>query len=134
MQPRKILVVEDFEELRRFVCSLLQPRAEFRVELASDGVEAVQKAEEIQPDLILLDIGLPKLNGIEVARRVNKLPVAAKIMFFSGQSDSDLVREALRLGAGYLHKSRVQSDLLPAIETVLRGERFVSAGLLPTLP
>ena len=57
----KILVVDSFERFRRFVCSLLQQRAEFQVEQAADGLQAVQRAEELQPDLILLDIGLPKL-------------------------------------------------------------------------
>jgi len=108
---------------------LLQPIAEFQVELASDGLKAVQKAEELQPDLILLDIGLPDLNGIEVARRVRKLAPAARILFFSVASDPDLVREALAFGTGYIYKPRVQSDLLPAIEAARRGERFVSPDL-----
>ena len=129
MQSLKILVVEDFEEFRRLVCLLLQPIAEFQVELASDGLKAVQKAEELQPDLILLDIGLPDLNGIEVARRVRKLAPAARILFFSVESDPDLVREALAFGTGYIYKPRVQSDLLPAIEAARRGERFVSPDL-----
>ncbi|HKW62925.1 MAG TPA: response regulator [Candidatus Acidoferrum sp.] len=129
MQPFKILVVEDFEEFRRFVSSLLQPRAEFQVKQASDGLEAVQKAEAIQPDLIILDISLPNLNGIEVARRVHKLAPSTKILFLSVESDADLVNEALSLGAGYIHKPRASRDLLPAIETVLKGERFVSKGL-----
>ena len=128
-----ILVVEDIEGFRQLVCSLLQPRAEFQVELASDGLEAVQKAKELQPDLLLLDIGLPSLNGMEVARRVRKLAPAAKILFFSVESDPDLVAEALALGEGYIHKPRVQTDLLPAVEAVLGGEQFVSDGLLQTL-
>jgi len=133
-QPCKILVVEDFDELRRFVSALLQPRAEFQVELAADGLEAIQKVQEVKPDLILLDIGLPKLNGMEVSRRVGELAPAAKILFFSAESDAELVRAALRLGAGYIHKPHAQSDLLPAIQAVLRGERFVSDGLLPPSP
>jgi len=129
VQPSKILVVEDFEELRRLVCSLLEPREEFQVEAVADGLEAVQKAEQLQPDLILLDISLPSLNGIEVARRVHKLAGGAKILFLSIESDADLVREALTLGAGYIHKPRVQRDLLPAMDAVLGGEQFVSKGL-----
>ena len=69
------------------------------------------------------------MSGIEVARRVHKLAPAAKVLFLSIESDTDLVREALNLGSGYIHKPRLQSDLLPAIEGVLRGERFVSKGL-----
>jgi len=124
-------VVEDFPEIRRAVCSLLRTREEFQVGLASDGLEALQKAEELQPQLILLDIGLPKLNGMEVARRVRNLAPSAKVLFLSVESDPDLVSEALRLGSGYVHKPRVESDLLRAIEAVLKGETFVSPNLEP---
>ena len=134
MQSLKILIVDDSEEARQVVCALLQKRTEFQVELSSDGLEAVQKAEGIQPDLILLDIGLPRLNGMEVARRVRKLAPSAKILFFSVESDIDVVIEALSLGAAYVHKPHAMRDLLPALEAVLRGERFVSDRLLPTLP
>ena len=129
MQSFKILVVDDLPEFRRFICSALQPRIEFQVTEASDGLEAVQKASVLQPDLIVLDISLPKLHGLEVARRVRSLAPAAKILFCSVESDIDLVREALSLGAGYIHKPRLGNDLLPAVETVLEGKQFVSSGL-----
>ena len=125
------IVVDDFEGFRRLVCSVLQQRAEFQVTEASNGLEAVQKAKELQPDLILLDIGLRDLSGLEVAKRVRKLAPAAKIIFISVESDPDVVSEALDLGASYIHKARLQSDLLTAIEAVLRGERFVSRDLGP---
>lgn len=130
MRDYRILEVEDFEGFRRFVCSVLQQRAEFQVTEASNGLEAVQKAEELQPDLILLDIALPELNGLEVAKRVGKLAPEIKILFLSQESSRDVVREALSLGAlGYVHKPRCQTDLLPAIDAVLRGEQFVSPAL-----
>ena len=130
MQFSEILVVDDFEGFRRFICSVLQERPEFRVTEASDGLGAVEKAEELQPDLLLLDIGLPGLNGIEVAKRVRRLAPAAKILFVSQESSPDVVRETLLLGAhGYVHKPRSASDLLLAVETVLGGKRFVSSGL-----
>ncbi|HEY2547791.1 MAG TPA: response regulator transcription factor [Candidatus Acidoferrum sp.] len=121
-----ILVVEDHEEFRRFVCSLLRQKPEVQVEVAADGLEAVQKVQELQPELILLDVGLPNLNGMEVARRVRRLSPSIRILFVSALSDPDVVSEALRLGAGYVHKPSVQGDLLPAIEATLRGEQFVS--------
>jgi DNA-binding NarL/FixJ family response regulator len=125
----KILVVDDFEPFRRFVCSILE-RAEFRVIQASDGLEAIQKAEELQPDLILFDVGLPKLNGIEAARRVRQLACSAKILFLSQESSRDVVQEALSIGAlGYVQKLRAQSELEPAIAAALAGKRFVSSGL-----
>ena len=82
----------------------------------------------MKPDLILLDIGLPKLNGLEAARRIRQLSPESKILFLSQESSADVVQEALRLGAlGYVVKGHAQSDLLPAVEAVLRGERFISS-------
>jgi DNA-binding NarL/FixJ family response regulator len=125
-----ILVVEDFPAFREFICSLLLQRKDFRITQASDGLEAVQKAEQLQPDLILLDIGLPVLNGMQAARFILDVARSAKIIFLTAESDQGLVQEALNLGAlGYVHKPRAKSDLLHAIEAVLRGERFVSRGL-----
>lgn len=124
----RILVVDDHEPFRRHFCSTLEQRAGFQViGQASDGLEAIEKAEESQPDLILLDVGLPKLNGLEAARRMRKLAPLAKILFISQEFSFAMVEAALRLGAsGYVHKLRVQSDLLPAIESVLRDKYFVS--------
>jgi DNA-binding NarL/FixJ family response regulator len=130
VRSSKILVVDDFERFRRLIVSTLQNRAEFRVTEASDGLQAVEKAEQQQPDVILLDIALPILNGMMVARRVRKLAPAAKILFLTQESSPTVVREALELGAlGYVHKPRTYSDLLPAIESVLQGRRFVSSSL-----
>lgn len=130
MPTIKILVVEDFESFRRFIVATLRRNARFQVTEASKGLEALQEAETLQPDLILLDIGLPDLNGLEVARRVRKLSPAARILFVTQERSPDVVREALRLGAlGYIQKSRAGSDLLPAIDTALERRRFVSAGL-----
>jgi DNA-binding NarL/FixJ family response regulator len=129
MQSSTVLVVDDFASFRECVCSILQG-TQFRVVgQAADGLEAVQKARSCQPDIILLDIGLPNLNGMEVAGRVRTVAPAAKILFFSVDSDVDLVREALSVGAGYIHKSHAHSGLLPAMEAVLRGEQFVRKDL-----
>ena len=127
----RILVVDDYEPFRRVVCATLAVRPELQVVgEASDGLEAVQKAEELQPDLILLDIGLPTLNGIEAAHRISRLVPAAKILFVSQENDTDVVAAALSNGAkGYLRKQNAKSELLSAVEAVLRGDRFVSEGL-----
>jgi DNA-binding NarL/FixJ family response regulator len=125
----KILVVDDFEPFCRFACSLLQQTAVFEVSEAADGLDAVQKIKELNPDLILLDIGLPRLNGIEVARRVHSLAPAAKVLFCSQDSSPELVREALTLGLAYIHKPDAWTDLLPALEAVLSGRQFVSSKL-----
>jgi DNA-binding response OmpR family regulator len=123
----RILVVEDFEPFRRLICSELQKRVEFQVIEASDGLEAVQKAKVQRPDMILLDIGLPSLNGFEVARQVRELANPPKILFISQESSPELVQQAFRSGAaGYIHKPRVASKLLLAVETIQSGGRFVS--------
>jgi DNA-binding NarL/FixJ family response regulator len=92
----RVLIAEDFEPFRRFVVSTLQRQPELQVICeVSDGTEAVRKAQELQPDLVLLDIGLPKLNGIEVARQICKLCPRSKMLFVSQESSSDIVQAAL---------------------------------------
>ena len=123
----RALVVDDFEPFRRCVASVLQelPTVQVICEV-SDGLAAVQKAEELQPDLIVLDIGLPKLNGLEAARQIRKLSPNSKILFLSQESSADVVQEALGLGAlAYVVKSDAGSELLTAVCAVLRGEKFV---------
>jgi DNA-binding NarL/FixJ family response regulator len=132
----RILVVDDFKDWRCQVHSLLQSRPECRVIAeASDGPEAVQKAEDLKPDLILLDIGLPKLNGIEAARRIRQLSPSSKIIFLSQNNDLDIVRAALGTGAvGYVRKIETGRELLPTVDAVLRGEQFVSSRLEACFP
>jgi DNA-binding NarL/FixJ family response regulator len=131
MSPIRILVVDDFKEWRHLVVLLLQARPEWQVICeVSDGSEAVQKAEELKPDLVLLDIALPKLNGIEVARQVQQLSPNSKIVFLSTHNSPDLVEVALSSGAhGYVYKGHAKSDLLPAIDAVLQGKQFLSTML-----
>jgi len=107
---------------------LLQVRPEWRaIAEAADGSEAIQKAEELKPDLSLLDIGLPKLNGVEVARRIRQFSPSSKIISLSQNNDRDIVETALSAGArGYVYKTEAQSELLSAVDVVLRGKRFVS--------
>jgi len=101
-----ILVADDFERWRRFVCLTLKRRPELQVICeVSDGLEAVQRAEELQPDLILLDIGLPTMNGLEAVRRIREVAPESKILILSQEYSADIVQEALSLGAlGYVAK------------------------------
>lgn len=129
--PIRVLIVEDFEPFRAFVTSTLAQHPEFQVigEL-SDGLEAVAAAAELHPDLILLDIGLPSLNGIAAARRIREHSPQSKILFVSGNQFSDIVEEALSIGAaGYLVKSDAGRQLLVAVGAVLQGKHYLSSSL-----
>jgi DNA-binding NarL/FixJ family response regulator len=131
MSSMRVLVVEDFAPFWQFIRSRLAERPDVQVigEVA-DGLEAVQKAELLEPDLVLLDIGLPTLNGMEAARQIRKLVPASKIIFVSQESSSEVVQEALNLGAwGYVVKTKAATDLLAAVDAFLEGRQFVSGGL-----
>jgi DNA-binding NarL/FixJ family response regulator len=131
LSPIRILVTDDFEDWRRQVRLLFQARPQWQIIAeASDGSEAVQKAEDLKPDLIVLDIGLPKLNGIECARRIRQRSPSSKIVFLSMYNSPDVVQAALGTGAlGYVLKSDARRELLPAMDAVLRGKQFVSSSL-----
>jgi DNA-binding NarL/FixJ family response regulator len=119
----RVLVVDDYKPWRLFVSSALQKHPELRiVGEVSDGLEAVGKALELKPDLILLDIGLPTLSGIEAARRVHRLAPASKILFVSQDLCADMAREAPGTGArGYIIKARAW-DLVSSVQSVLAGQ------------
>lgn len=124
----RVLVVDDYEPWRRHITAALQGTHQWLVagEVA-DGLEAVQQAEALAPDLILLDISLPRLNGIEVARRILARDPSARILFLSEHRSWDIAEEALATGArGYINKSDVGSELLPAMEAALLGRRVIS--------
>jgi len=127
----RVLVVDDYEPWRRFIrLTLLADQKLQVVGEVSDGLEAVEKAQQLQPDLILLDIGLPKLNGIEAARRIREVSPTSKILFVSENRAWELAEEALRVGtSGYVVKSGAASELLAAIWAVLGGKQFLSPSL-----
>jgi DNA-binding NarL/FixJ family response regulator len=127
----RVLLVDDYAPFRSLVRSALLKLRELQVVgEVSDGMDAVQKARELRPDLILLDIGLPTLDGIEAARRIRKLSPTSKILFVSANRCWEIAEEALRSGGGgYVVKSDAASDLLPAVKSVLKGRRFVSGSL-----
>lgn len=127
----RVLVVDDFELWRRLACVALEREPGFElVGEAADGVIAVQRAQELQPDLILLDIGLPGLNGILAAPRIRELSPKSKIVFLTEDHSREMAQEGIRRGgSAYLVKSEAGRELLPAVKAVLRGELFVSACL-----
>jgi DNA-binding NarL/FixJ family response regulator len=127
----QVLVVDDYEPWRRFAASTLHKKPELEiVGEASDGLLAVERARALQPDLILLDIGLPSQNGIEAARQIRELSPKSKIIFVSENRSVDLAQGAARAGAhGYVVKSNAATDLLPSIAAVLEDRYFSSSSL-----
>lgn len=127
-QLTRILAVEDFAPHRLLVASLLRARPDLQmVGEVANGFEAVEKAQELKPDLILMDIGLPGLNGIEAARRIRELVPNSRIIFLTQESSPEVINEALCLGAhGYVLKSEMETDLVPALCAALEGHQFVS--------
>ncbi|HEY4011057.1 MAG TPA: response regulator transcription factor [Acidobacteriaceae bacterium] len=132
MHNLRTLVVDDVADFRRLLCSMLEERTECEVVgEASDGLQAVEQAEQLQPDLVLLDLGLPTMNGIEVARRIRKLSPNSKILFVTQNASREIAQGALRTGAnGYLLKAEA-TNLPAAVETIIRGEQYVSGRVKP---
>ena len=127
----RILVVDDYARWRLFVLQSLEKERGIKVVgQASDGLEAVEKAQELQPDMILLDIGLPTLNGIEAALRIQAVSPHSKVLFVSENGSVDIVNESMSTGAsGFVKKSDAARELLTAIREVHAGKQFLSANL-----
>ena len=130
MREFRALIVDDHEGFRQFLRRALEEQTHCQIiGEVSNGLEAVEKARELHPDLILLDLGLPRLNGMEAARRIVKLRPDSKILFVTQDTSPDVVEGALRMGAcGYLLKSDAV-ELARAVDEVLHGRQFVSSSL-----
>lgn len=128
----RVLIVEDHEIVRRRICAILSHDPTLVVIFqTADGEEAIKKAQELQPDLILLDITLPGISGIEAAHRLRKVSPASKIVFLSQHDSLQIVKNAFKTGGhGYVLKSDAGLDLLDAIRSVRVGKQFVSQRLL----
>jgi DNA-binding NarL/FixJ family response regulator len=124
----RILVVDDFCPWRDFVRICFKGRSDVHIlDVASDGLEAIQKAADLQPDLILLDISLPEMGGIEAAEQIRRLVPKIKIIFLTGHSDPEIVQNAFRAGGdGYVLKWDAAQDLIAGLESVLFGKKFKS--------
>jgi DNA-binding NarL/FixJ family response regulator len=132
MDPIRVLLVDDHEIARRSIRSVLSNSSNLDVICeTADGENAIKKAEELHPTVILLDITLPGISGIQAARRIRAVSPDTRIIFLSQHDSIQTAKDALSVGAhGYVVKSDAGRDLLAAIEAVHQGRTFVSRTLV----
>ena len=131
MSVVQILVVDDSLPWQRFVQNHLEAEPEFKViNGAASGSGGVQKSNDLQPEVVLMDVSLPGMNGIEAARQIRRVSPGSKILFLSSMDDIELIQAAFEVGgSGYVFKWDAGRDLIPAIRAILLGQRFVSRSL-----
>ena len=131
MERARVLVVDDFEKWRIAICSILAEDTDFEViGESSNGLDAVHKSGELLPDLVLMDIGLPGLNGLDAARQILEVSPRTKILFLSAAHVLEVIREALSIGAGFVLKADASENLLAIARSIVRDEPFVRFSLL----
>ncbi len=133
MKQLRLLLADDHRLLLDGICKLLEDEP-YRVNAVEDGQALLAEAERLQPDIVVLDISMPLLNGIDTARRLRKIAPRTKIIFLTMHADQTYVREAFRAGAmGYLLKRSAASELRVAIREVAMGRAYVSPRVTKTL-
>ena len=131
----RVLLADDHGIVRRGLRSLIETQPDIKVVAeAGDGLEALKLCEEHRPDAIILDVAMPKLNGIEVAERVQKLPHPPSVLILSMHADESYIIRALAAGArAYLLKDATDEDLIPALRAVAAGKPFFSPSVTGVL-
>lgn len=124
----RVLVIEDAEIWRKFILTLIQESPAYEVAaIAENGLDGVQKAKKLQPEIVLVDVGLPRLNGIEAARQIRKACPQIRIVFLTENTDPAVVTAAFEVGAdGYVVKSDAHRELLLSLKLVQREKQFLS--------
>jgi two-component system response regulator NreC len=130
----RVLLADDHSIVRRGLRGLLESAGLTVVGEAADGLDAVRLCEDLQPDVLILDIGMPKLSGIEVAERAHKMDRRPGIIILSVHGDESYIMRALAAGArAYLLKSATDEDLIPAVRAVAAGKPFFSPAVAAVL-
>jgi DNA-binding NarL/FixJ family response regulator len=123
-----ILVVDDHPVTRKTICALLRAQPDFDVICdATNGTEAVIQAMDLKPDVVVLDIGMPGMNGLDAARLIKKAAPSAEILFLSQHAELETIRQAFRVGGrGYVVKSDAGRELISAVHAVLAKNRYLN--------
>ena len=127
----RVLIVDDHEAVRKGVCAILSSRVDIEVcGEAVNGEEAIVKAKELKPDLIILDVTMPVLSGFDTAREIQKILPEVRILMLSTHESKQLVEEAKRLGVhGYVSKTQAGDVLLTAVDALISNQIFYPAGV-----
>ena len=127
----RILLVDDHPLVREGICRILECQPEFRVvEEIGDGLQVISKVEQIKPDVVILDLSLPGLGGIEITRQIKGLALGTRVIILSRYSNENYVAAALDAGAvGYVNKQSVPQELTQAVLAALAGERYLSPSI-----
>ncbi len=129
MNRTRVILADDHADFLAIEAQLLAPEFDV-IERVHDGRASCEEAARLKPDILVLDISMPVINGIEAAQQLRALGSAVKIVFLSVHEDADYIREAVAAGAlGYVVKYRIASDLLPALRAVAEGREFFSPGI-----
>ncbi|MFN8458109.1 MAG: response regulator transcription factor [Anaerolineae bacterium] len=133
--PINILIADDHGVLRAGLRALLNAEADFKVvDEAADGAETLRLAGQLSPDIVLLDVSMPGLSGIQVTRRLKEMLPEVRVLILTVHEDEGLLREAMRAGAsGYIVKRAVESELIDAIRTIWRGNLYVHPAMTHAL-
>jgi DNA-binding NarL/FixJ family response regulator len=125
-KPVRILIVDDHHELRRAIRNLLEGQRGFVVcGEAKDGVEAIQKSDELRPDVVVLNIIMPVMNGFEAARKIREVSPESRVVILSSYTDTQLLKEAHNVGAVcYVPKSDAERELIEAVNTAAEGRQL----------
>ena len=131
MSVIKILVVDDFAPWHCFVQTVFETEPDLKISAAAtNGLEAIHRVKDCQPDLVLMDLCMPSMNGLECVRQIRAVSPCSKVLFVSGHGDPELIRAALEAGAsGYVLKTDSVNDLISGVRAVLEGREFVSRSL-----
>jgi len=129
----RVLLVDDHPVVRQGLRTLLESRSELEVVgEASDGIEAVEKVMSLQPDVVVLDVTMPRMNGIEACRIIQQKSPGPEVLFVTQHDSPQMMKEAMTAGArGYVVKSNLARDLIEAVETVSQHREFTALARTP---